>query len=393
MAAFQQKVTQLADTTKWPKLSAFLPQNLWPWIWHYLQVTFRRKYRPYPGYDSLATGIYLLKSASGGGSIHLSIAGDWGTGTQESADIADAIETWKSDYNIHLGDVYYVGDDPEVKENFLGISTSQYTPVYWPKGTVGTFTLLGNHEMYGGGSPYFGEMLQYCETGDGSNQSASFFCLEGESWRIIALDTGYNSVGIPILGSIPGVKKIPFIGANCKLEQALLSWLENTVKPQSNPKATLLLSHHQFYSDFSDEAYGKPAKQISQYFPNQEVIWMFGHEHRLAVYDSIALDNGMRAYARCLGHGGMPVDSGKPKKSLHLELYDPRTDYPLDSNGSAGGWNGFVNLTVDGATLLFEYFDIKGQCLLRETFESLGALERLKYDRTLPVPVLIGPPA
>ena len=46
--AFQQKVVQLAGTTNWPKLSAFLPQNLWPWIWHYLKVTFRSKYRPYP---------------------------------------------------------------------------------------------------------------------------------------------------------------------------------------------------------------------------------------------------------------------------------------------------------------------------------------------------------
>lgn len=391
MATFQQRVVKLVGTTNWPKLYAFLPQNLWPWIWHYLKVTFRRKYRPYPGYNSSATGIYSLKPASGSGPIRLSIAGDWGTGTKESAEIADAIETCGADYNVHLGDVYYVGDDPEVKENFLGISTSQYSPVYWPKGVVGTFTLLGNHEMYGGGGPYFGEMLDYCDTGTSSKQQASYFCLEGESWRIIAIDTGYNSVGIPILGSIPGIKKIPFIGANCKLENTFLSWLENTVSPQSNPKATLLLSHHQFYSDFSDEAYRKPAKQVSKYFPNQEVVWMFGHEHRLAIYGSIDLDNGMKAYARCLGHGGMPVDCGKPNKSSHLELYDPRTDYPLDSSGTMAGWNGFVKLAIEKNILTFEYMDIKGQCLLVETFENLGTSQPLKYSRQLPVPILTPP--
>ncbi|MBV9761185.1 MAG: hypothetical protein JO340_11525 [Acidobacteriaceae bacterium] len=45
------------------------------------------------------------------------IAGDWGTGTQEADTIAGLIANKDSDYTIHLGDVYYVGDDDEIQEN------------------------------------------------------------------------------------------------------------------------------------------------------------------------------------------------------------------------------------------------------------------------------------
>ena len=105
---------------------------------------------------------------------------------------------------------------------------------------------------------------------------------------------------------------------------------------------------------------------------------MFGHEHRLAIYGSIELDNGMKAYARCLGHGGMPVDCGKPRKSGHLQLYDPRTDYPLDSAGSKAGWNGFVKLTVDRNIVTFEYMDMVTAC----SSNLLRVLERLNPSST-----------
>jgi predicted phosphodiesterase len=56
------------------------------------------------------------------------------------------------DFTIHLGDVYYVGDDNEVRENFLGEKTSPYAPVRWPMGAKGSFALNGNHEMYADGN-------------------------------------------------------------------------------------------------------------------------------------------------------------------------------------------------------------------------------------------------
>jgi hypothetical protein len=53
-----------------------------------------------------------------------------------------------------------------------------------------------------GGSAYFDRMLPtlgLIEGGFSQGQKASFFCLENEFWRVIALDTGYNSVGLPLL--------------------------------------------------------------------------------------------------------------------------------------------------------------------------------------------------
>jgi hypothetical protein len=51
--------------------------------------------------------------------------------------------------------------------------------------------------------------------------------------------------------------------------------------PKANPKATLLLSHHQYFTAFKDHAYTKPAKQLVEFFQGQDVVWIWGHEHRL----------------------------------------------------------------------------------------------------------------
>jgi hypothetical protein len=58
--------------------------------------------------------------------------------------------------------MYYVGDQVEVDENFLGIRKPPANPVdplCWPKGSQGTFALNGNHEMYARGYAYFDRML------------------------------------------------------------------------------------------------------------------------------------------------------------------------------------------------------------------------------------------
>src|SRR5262249_48265049 len=183
------------------------------------------------------------------------------------------------------------------------------------------------------------------------------FCLETAQWRIIGLDTGYNSVGIPILSMIPGIKAIPFIGGDCHLHERLLAWLRGTIRPKEQQKATLLLSHHQYYTAFSDRSYTKPARQLMEFFDTQEVVWLWGHEHRLAIYDRFSVGGGISAFGRCVGHGGMPVELGPPDtKKAPLKWYDTRS-HTLD-NGTPVGQNGFVNLTVEGDRLTLDYRDI-----------------------------------
>ena len=109
-------------------LSALEPQALWQWITEYLghRIGFRHKFLSYNG-PSGDRGVYKLSDDSliGGrpdpnGEIRMSIAGDWGTGTDEAAEVGAKMGTFAPHYTIHLGDIYFVGDEAEVRQNFLG---------------------------------------------------------------------------------------------------------------------------------------------------------------------------------------------------------------------------------------------------------------------------------
>ena len=57
-------------------------------------------------------------------------------------------------------------------------------------GSEGAFALNGNHEMYALGYGYFDHILPKLGVrGSPRGQRASYFCLENDHWRIIALDT------------------------------------------------------------------------------------------------------------------------------------------------------------------------------------------------------------
>jgi hypothetical protein len=150
------------------------------------------------------------------------------------------------------------------------------------------------------------------------------------------------------------------------------------VQVKSKPKATLILSHHQYYTAFSDKAYTKPAKQLAEFFGTQEVVWIWGHEHRLSIYDKFRTDGGITAYGRCAGHSGMPVETGDPAtKDVPLKFYDPRTrELP---NGATAGYNGYLILSIQGDALSIEYWDIDQNKLLVEQFRA-GAKGTFTYQ-------------
>ena len=371
--------------SRYPLLAVFM-QSPFPWLAKYLKGIFRGRYKPYPTYAlDGRDGVYPIHSHTHSGEITLSIAGDWGTGTEEAARVAEQMSAFRPDYTIHLGDVYYVGDEPEVNENFLGIKASDHTPVQFPRGAVGTLTLPGNHELYGGGQPYYTKVVPWGSPEPGQLQRAAFFSLESEHWRIIGIDTGYNSAGIPILGSLPGLSSIQWIGGDGRIEPAVLDWLRTNVLPRENPKATLLLSHHQYFSAFPDEVFPRPAQQLREFFQGQDVLWLWGHEHRLGIYDLYTPDGNVRCYGRCIGHGGMPVEVTPPEANrTPLIFHDVRSDYSI-GDGDTAGWNGFVNLTLTGPKLKLEYRDLTGKLLFEELFVAgqSGDLQHLS-GRQLP---------
>ena len=109
-------------------ISAFLPNRLLKWIPQVAKYWFHKKhaFRDYTTHGK-GTGIYPIDDR-----VKISVAGDWGTGTDEARIVAATMEKSDPDFTIHLGDVYYVGDSNEVRENFLGEKTSPYVPVKWP---------------------------------------------------------------------------------------------------------------------------------------------------------------------------------------------------------------------------------------------------------------------
>lgn len=377
---FRQAVDNLADEANFPRLSAFLPQNLWPWIKKYFTYAFNRKHRflAYPGHGE--KGVYRMVAAHAGQSVKISVVGDWGTGTEEAAKIAAAMNNPVSDYTIHLGDVYYVGDTEEVKENCLGKNAGGYQGVLFPKGRVGSFSMNGNHEMYANGNAYFDTLIKQLgiPSSQDRTQLASFFCLENDNWRLLGLDTGYNSAGLPIIGAIPLINKIPFVGADCKLEDALITWLRNNVQPKQRRRATILLTHHQCFSAFEGK-YPRPAKQLAEFFAGQEVVWIWGHEHRMAIYDKSTVA-GISIFGRCVGHGGMPVELNAVKNTdVSLQYYDARVYQTYDN--TPVGFNGFVNINLEGNIATLDYRDVNNNSVLRETFTTTGTglTQRFNY--------------
>jgi hypothetical protein len=348
-----------------PPESRFSPAALWAWVRNYLAYVFRKKHVFPPYTASPQNAIYELVDDHGSEKVRIALAGDWGTGTEEAERVAEQMKRFNPHFTIHIGDVYYVGDPPEINENCLGIKnpSNNYEPVLWPIGSRGSFAMNGNHEMYANGGGYFDVLLPelgLSAEGKMTGQQTSFFCLQNSRWRIIAIDTGYNSIGLPILGQIPILNQIPGIGGDCKLPPELLDWLKTMVLKPDDSRGVILLSHHQYYSGFEDR-FRKPAQQLWEAGIKRPVLWFWGHEHRLAGYDLFGSDQ-LQAFGHCVGHGGMPLSLGAPTRLPRPKFYD-------DRKGATGfGVNGHVNLSFDGPRLTTVYVDLDGTEILRESW-------------------------
>jgi hypothetical protein len=381
-----------------PPLQAFDTSDIWPWFANWLKATCATdieslvvpsdKKHPFEAYpDSGDRGHYDLSGlAAPDGSIRFAMAGDWATGTDVAQQVADSMVRNNPELTIHLGDIYYVGTAPEVEQNCLGTDTPNYQGVLWRKGSKGSFALNGNHEMYSGGNGYFDNFIPHLgiPTSRDQRQLQSYFCLETARWRILAIDTGYNA---------------DTLSGDCHLEQILLNWLKDVIDPVHNRKPTVVLSHHQWFSGFGNGDYPEPATQIAPFFQNQEIVWLWGHEHRLAIYYKYKdPQSHLAAYGRCIGHGGMPIEMPDAKypngdRAQRVEYWDGLTDlYPNRfrklSDGTLVGTNGYAEMTIQDSTLTLEYLDADGNSVLKESFVSGGGAA---WDGTLVRTVVTDP--
>jgi hypothetical protein len=384
------------STSTYGPISAFLPSNLIKWIPKIAKYWFRKKhaFRDYADSDR-GTGIYALDDR-----VKISVAGDWGTGTDEAKQVAAAIERAESDFTIHLGDVYYVGDSNEVRENFLGEQTSPYRPVKWPMGAKGSFALNGNHEMYAEGNGYWRMILPRMglkqRDGEwGAGQWASFFCLENKHWRIIGLDTAYHSTKFDWT-KVPGVKRLKWLRKGewfkpkCNIPQPLLDWLQSSVNPEGDKRGLILLSHHGPHSCF-EAWYQIPSQQLAKII-RRPVLWFWGHEHRFTIYDKFSVDQGLEAYGRCIGHAGMPVERGHAPDihDCRWLAYDNRR-YPSDEKNIDVGFNGFADFSFNGPALHVAYYDLNHALLFNEDWHvdiDTGTLQGPHLKKIMDDPAL-----
>jgi hypothetical protein len=358
------------STSTYDPMAAFLPGRLLKWIPQVAKYWFHKKhaFRDFTTHDK-GTGIHPIEDR-----VKISVAGDWGTGTDEARIVGAAMEKSEPDFTIHLGDVYYVGDSNEVRENFLGEKTSPYAPVRWPMGAKGGFALNGNHEMYADGNGYWRMVVPRMglkERGSewGAGQWASFFCLENKHWRIIGLDTGYNSTRFdcgkaPVLQRSKWLRKTTWFKPSCTIPEPLIEWLKSAVNPAGDKRGLILISHHGPHSGF-ESWYQIPSRQLAKLI-HRPVIWFWGHEHRLAIYDKFSVEDGVEAHGRCVGHGGMPIERGAAPDILDCKwlAWDNRR-YPSDEKIDVG-YNGYANFSFNGPALHIAHYDLHQALVLTE---------------------------
>ncbi|HEV8018432.1 MAG TPA: metallophosphoesterase [Steroidobacteraceae bacterium] len=350
-------------------IGELLGSNLIAWAASYARHRLGPRH-VFPDYTLSASddGIYPL--AGDADNVRVALAGDWACGTDEAAAVAAAIAAAAPHFTVHLGDVYYVGDEAEVRANLLGEPTSDYQPTRWPRGGRGTFALIGNHEMYARGLAYFDVLLPQCGLTGGPAQHASFFCLENQYWRIIALDSGYNSVKWPLLEELPCW---PFAPDN-NLTGAQIRWLRDTVRLDQDQRGLIILTHHPPYSRF-ERSYPKSARQLARLI-HRPVLWFWGHEHRLAVYERFSVARGLEVFGRGIGHGGMPVELDPPvvDERVALVFTDARA-YPNDEQIEIG-YDGYADLTFTGERLAIDYRDLNGALVWREAWRAVNGTLR-----------------
>lgn len=156
-------------------------------------------------------------------------------------------------YTIHLGDIYYVGLPSEIQHCCLGVKPPwAERGVRWPKGQHGSFAIPGNHELYSRGFGYWDYFLPHLGLLNPSDlqspmhpQTTSYWLLENDQWRIIGLDTGYDSYSLLFVDD-----------TIINLPEQIMDWLRNVVG--LNPKMTdtrglIFFTHHQLLSAWDEK--------------------------------------------------------------------------------------------------------------------------------------------
>ena len=303
------------------------------WAKTLIEYAFHRK-APFPVCPPQAEGSLVHPIAE---SAVIALAGDWGTHDASSRNIGNAITALRPTHTIHLGDVYYSGTEDEERQFIRD----------WPAGSAGTFALNSNHEMYSGGSAYFGLALQSDKF---DYQTYSYFALTTASWLFIALDSAYSATAHGIapydVGRLPA--NDPQVAWLKRLLASKVAFAANGAR-----KRCCLFTHHQGLEiDGSESALYQDVKAA---FGGVPELWYWGHIHGAAAYQPRPID-GRTFRGRLIGHGGIPyISDFQPAGDAAA-----RIEWAERSAGSAPGANGFAVLRLAGPQVSEEFYDERG---------------------------------
>jgi predicted MPP superfamily phosphohydrolase len=261
----------------------------------------------------------------------IAIIGDWGTGAPRAQALALAIAQTRPDIVVHLGDIYYSCDAREADAFWRNITAAFPAPTR-------IFTLCGNHDMYGGGTPYYALL-------DRLGQPASFFCLRNTNFQILAMDTGYNDFDpLKVNTTVTWVQDgADADGRPSNDNYSELTW-HNDKFATAAGRRTILLSHHPLFTlnaPIDGHAVNPRLHQQTQSWLPDVALWLWGHEHNQVIYAGF---NGL-ARGRCVGASAIPVPAETP-------LYARSPDLPATE--IAPGLLPGKGLGIDAATGLYD---------------------------------------
>ena len=314
--------------------------------------------------------------------ICIALVGDWGVDPDYPVGkkVLTSISARKPHYIVHLGDTYYSGLPSEEEENVLSL---------WPKDTI-SFALNSNHEMYAGGTGYFGSLL--CDPRFASQKKLSYFALYNSNWLIVGLDTAYHGRHNSQL-----YQKGFLADARDKNGTVQREWLIQLLNdPQHLNKRVIILTHH----DGFDIAAGNGRVTVNELWSEitgchrkdlwtkitgwlhgnaaantttgalsggRDWWWYWGHVHTPVVFQRIIFGDGSAVRPRCVGHGAIPY---LPFPQDYTRLGDgtmrivwAETE-PANANDETDperALNGYALLTLKGSSITEEFYDENGK--------------------------------
>lgn len=271
------------------------------------------------------------------------IIGDWATGLPQARNVARSVtaQLGATDpavecHVVHLGDTYYSGLEEEYKHRFLPL---------WPveRGSrVRSWAINGNHDMYSGGHGYFDVLLK--DPRFQAQQGSSYFCLGNQYWRLIGLDDSYSDPDAPSLAG------------------SQVDWLAGLLAPADRP-GTVLLTHHPAFSAW-EPVNSTMVEQVAGAIGDRQVEgWLWGHEHRAAVYKpgvKYGKYDNQAAFTAILGHGGVPNLVSGPQAPAPPDAVDrssidwQNTDnYTVAEDTWSYGGYGVIDFDHEAASIQF----------------------------------------